>query len=77
VSGWTEDHARAAREDGWQLRYTWDVGKPLPYLAVYPYGPKLSDPYRATQHVIAGAQLGQKTHLHALQCIAHSRVRKK
>ena len=73
---WTEEQARQAAAEGWQLCITVDEGKPMStaYLFIFDHGPRFMNRNQAYQHVMAQAYGGSKLHIEALSACSASRA---
>lgn len=72
---WSEKNAEAAKQEGWALIDTIDVGSSQVYLRVY----SLIDQRHAaaTASLVANARRGSRLHVEALRAISQSRVAQK
>lgn len=73
---WSAEHRSAAREEGWELTFTVDEGKPVQsaYLHIFNYGPKFNGRNEAAAHVLRAAQGGSKLHIRALSACQATRA---
>ncbi len=74
---WTDEHALAARAEGWELGIVINSGRPAKewYYQIFPAGGPFLNSAQATQFVIAKAKQRSALHILALQTCAASQVK--
>lgn len=74
---WTDKHAAAARQEGWELGTVIDHGRPVKewYYQIFPAGGPFLNRVDATQFVVARAKKHSGLHILALQTCAASRAK--